>query len=112
MFLLQFFEYLGFNLNNFDYSNPILFVFVAILFLSSVCLLGVFNIALYLLSIYVIDNKLEFISKYFIKYPILKKIIYLYRASRIGLIVSEVFIILLCLFYIMSICYKIIIRLN
>ena len=110
--LFQLFEYLGFNLNNFDNSNPVLYIFIGILFLACLCLLGVLNISLYLLSIYVIDNKLEFFSKYFIKYPILKRIISFYRSSRLGLIVLEVFIILLCLFYIISICYKVIIRLN
>ena len=110
--IFQLLEYLGFNLNNLDNSNPVIYIFMGILFLACLCLLGVFNISLYLLSIYVIDNKLEFFSKYFIKYPILKRIISFYRSSRLGLIVLEVFIILLCLFYIISICYKVIIRLN
>lgn len=112
LILFQLFEYFGFNLNHFYTLNPLVFVFVGILFLACLCFLGVLNISLYLLSIYVIDNKLELFSKYLIKYPILKKIISFYRASRLGLIVSEVFIILLCLFYIISICYKIISRLN
>ena len=100
------------GINLFDDSNPVLFLLVIIMFLACLCLLGVFNISLYLLSVYIIDNNLEFFSKYFIKYPILKKLISFYRSSRLGLIVCEVFIILLGLFYIISICYKVIIRLN
>lgn len=109
--LFQLFEYLGFDLNHLKSLNIVLSIFVGILFLACVCLLGVLNISIYLLSIYVIDNKLEFFSKYF-KISNLKKIISFYRASRLGLIVSKVFIIILCLFYIISICYKIIIKLN
>ena len=72
MLLFKLFEYLGFNLNKFDESNPIVYVFVGILFLDCLCFLGVLNVSFYLLSIYVIDNKLEYISKYIIKDPIKK----------------------------------------
>ena len=70
MLLFQLFEYLGFFFNKFDESNPIVYVFVGILFLACLCFLGVLNVSFYLLSIYVIDNKLEYISKYIIKDPI------------------------------------------
>ena len=76
MLLFQLFEYLGFNLNKFDESNPIVYVFVGFLFLACLCFLGVLNVSFYLLSIYVIDNKLEYISKYIIKDPIKKKNIF------------------------------------
>lgn len=72
MLLFQLFEYLGFNLNKFDESNPIVYVFVGFLFLACLCFLGVLNVSFYFLSIYVIDNKLEYISKYIIKDPIKK----------------------------------------
>ena len=73
MLLFQLFEYLGFFFNKFDESNPIVYVFVGILFLACLCFLGVLNISFYLLSIYVLDNKLEYIFKYIKKYPIKKK---------------------------------------
>ena len=50
MLLFQLFEYLGFNLNKFDESNPIVYVFVGFLFLACLCFLGVLNVSFYLLS--------------------------------------------------------------
>ena len=71
VWLFKIFEYL--NINLFDDSNPAIYLFVIIMFLAGLSLLGVFNISLYLLSIYIIDNKLEYFFKYLIKYPMLKK---------------------------------------
>ena len=91
MLLFQLFEYLGFNLNKFDESNPIVYVFVGILFLDCLCFLGVLNVSFYFLSIYVIDNKLEYISKYIIKDPIKKNFCFFFYNPLKGLCLCSFF---------------------
>jgi hypothetical protein len=102
---IEILNFLGLNLD--PNPNPLVLVISAILFFSLLILLSVVNISIYLLSLYVLDNKLTFLNKYITKYPIIKRILIYYRNSKILFIIIEFFILVLSNLAIISICYRI-----
>nr|UEV87026.1 hypothetical protein [Grifola frondosa] len=107
----NFFEFIklfGFSVN--ENSSPLVLLFCVILFFACIALLSVFNISIYLLSLYLLNNQV-FLNKIEIKYPYLIKIINYYKSTRIGFIIIELCFLIFSLVYIISLCYRFILKL-
>lgn len=103
----NFFKVFGFSVN--ENSSPDVLLFCVILFFASLALLSVFNISIYLLSIYILNNKV--VLNKISKYTYLIKIINYYKSSRIVFIIIELSLLIFSLLYIISICYRLILKL-
>ena len=111
-YMLSFFDFI--NLNGFpinESSSPLLILFCVILVFSFLGLWSVFNISIYLLSLYILSNK-ELLRKLEEKkYHYVIKIISFYKGVRIGFIIFEFLVLVFSLVYIISICYRLILNL-
>lgn len=88
-------------------SNQAIFLFaLSILLISSVCMLCAIQIIIYLLVLYVLEHKsvLDKLSKY----PLLLKIINLYRKTRIYYIVFEIIFFFTTLSMIIYLCSRLV----
>ena len=91
-----------------DETTPIIILYAAYhLIISIIILLNVFNISMYLLSIYIVSHE-KFLSLIPEKYGFILKIITFYKNIRIGFIVFEVFLLLIVLLIMFGVNYGIV----
>lgn len=88
------------------------YYYVLFCFFACLSLLSVFNICMYLLSLYILSNK-EILSKLSEKkkYHYVIKVINYYKGVRIFFIIIELLLLIFSLVYIISICYRLIFKL-
>ena len=103
--LLEFINYFGISV---DESTPGIVLFAGYyLILSVFILLNVFNISMYLLSIYIVSHE-KFLNKIPEKYGFILKSITFYKNIRIGFIIFELFLLLITLLIMISVSYGIV----
>ena len=103
--LLEFINYFGISVNE---TTPDIVIFAGYyLILSVFILLNVFNISMYLLSIYILSHE-KILYKISEKYGFILKFITFYKNIRIGFIIFELFLLLTGLLIMISVSYGIV----
>ena len=103
--LLEFINYFGISVNE---TTPDIVIFAGYyLILSVFILLNVFNISMYLLSIYILSHE-KILYKIPEKYVFILKFITFYKNIRIGFIIFELFLLLTGLLIMISVSYGIV----
>ena len=103
--LLEFINYFGISVNE---TTPDIVIFAGYyLILSVFILLNVFNISMYLLSIYILSHE-KILYKIPEKYGFILKFITFYKNIRIGFIIFELFLLLTGLLIMISVSYGIV----
>ena len=91
-----------------DETTPIIILYAAYhLIISIFILLNVFNISMYLLSIYILSHE-KILYKIPEKYGFILKFITFYKNIRIGFIIFELFLLLTGLLIMISVSYGIV----
>jgi hypothetical protein len=103
--VMEYLSSFGIHVNISESSEPIVLVCTSILILSIISLISFIQIFLSLAVLYISDHK--YIMDKISKYSILVKIMSFYKQSRIGYILFEVCLFLLCMFSIIWLCIKI-----
>ena len=109
--IFDFLNSFGLHININENSNPLYLLAVCFLIFNLIVLFSVLNISLYLISIYIINTN-KYLDKISSKYPYILKIIKFYNSSRIGFIILELVFLLGSVGYMISLCIRIIVKLN
>ncbi|BCG68828.1 hypothetical protein (mitochondrion) [Collybia sordida] len=103
--VMEFLNNLGIHVNISESSDPIVLFSCSVLVLSIIALFSFMQIYLYILILYISDNK--YVIDRISKYSILVKIMDLYKKTRIGYIFFELCLFLVCMCSIIWLCIRI-----
>ena len=92
-------------------SNPVFLLALCFLIFTTIILISLVNISIYLLSLYIVNNS-QLLEKISSKYPYIKKIIKFYNSTRIGFILLELLLLFASIGYMISLCIRILIKLS
>lgn len=104
---IEFLHSLGFNVS--ESSSPILLFAFLVCILSIISLLSFINILIYFGILYLSDNKV-LLGK-LSKWPYLLKIMFIYKQTRLGFLISELFLFLASQCTIIYLCSRLILKL-
>lgn len=104
--VMEFLSNFGIHVNISESSDPILLLCCSILVLAIVALFSFIQVLLYFGVLYITDHK--YIIDKISKYSKLVKIMNIYKNTRIGYIIFEIILFLVCIFFIIWLCLKVI----